>query len=146
MFFDHITPIDGRALAEAFVATGFRVELNIPRFLPYTPRAGWRAHPALVRLYLKVRLAWRFLGAQAFMVGAPAGDARSRGLLGQPYGPDTACCCATRSVRYSRPSCTAWVTHGMTSSSISSRDVVHSNPRTRLLFSTSGTRFCTSYS
>jgi SAM-dependent methyltransferase len=75
MYFDHITPVDDRALAEAFVATGFRVELNIPRFLPYTTKSRLPSHPSLVRLYLRVRLAWRFLGAQAFMIGTPAADA-----------------------------------------------------------------------
>ncbi len=74
MYFDHITPVDDRALAEAFAATGFRVELNIPRFLPYTTKSRLPSHPALVRLYLKVRPAWRLLGAQAFMVGTPAAD------------------------------------------------------------------------
>ncbi len=71
MFFDHITPVDDRALAEAFAATGFDVELNIPRFLPYTTKSRLPSGPRLVRLYLKVPLAWRFLGAQAFMVGRP---------------------------------------------------------------------------
>lgn len=71
MFFDHITPIDDRALVEAFRATGFDVELNIPRFLPYTTKSRLPSGPGLVKLYLKVPLAWRFLGAQAFMVGRP---------------------------------------------------------------------------
>ena len=71
MFFDHITPVDDRALAEAFAATGFDVELNIPRFLPYTTKSRLPSVPQLVRLYLKVPLAWRVMGAQAFMVGTP---------------------------------------------------------------------------
>ncbi len=71
MFFDHITPVDDRALAEAFAATGFDVELCLPRFLPYTTKSRLPSSPLLVRLYLKVPLAWRFLGAQAFMVGRP---------------------------------------------------------------------------
>ncbi len=71
MFFDHITPIDDRALVEAFRATGFDVELNLPRFLPYTTKSRLPSGPRLVKLYLKVPLAWRFLGAQAFMVGRP---------------------------------------------------------------------------
>jgi SAM-dependent methyltransferase len=70
-FFDHITPIDDRALVEAFTATGFDVVKNIPRFLPYTTKSRLPSGPALVRLYLKVPLAWRVLGAQAFMVASP---------------------------------------------------------------------------
>lgn len=69
-FFDHITPVDDRALAEALAATGFDIEKCMPRFLPYST-AGCR-RPWLVRLYLKVPLAWRVLGAQAFIVATPA--------------------------------------------------------------------------
>ena len=72
MFFDHITPVDDRALVEAFAATGFEVELNHPRFLPYTTKSRLPSGPALVRLYLRSPWAWRILGAQAFMVAKPA--------------------------------------------------------------------------
>lgn len=72
MFFDHITPVDDRALAEAFASTGFRVELNHPRFLPYTTKSRLPSGDALVRLYLRSPWAWRLLGGQAFMVGVPA--------------------------------------------------------------------------
>jgi SAM-dependent methyltransferase len=70
-FFDHITPVDDRALVEAFAATGFDVLTNIPRFLPYTTKSRLPSGPALVKLYLRVPLAWRVLGAQAFMVATP---------------------------------------------------------------------------
>ncbi len=71
MVLDHITPVDDRALVEAFKATGFDVELNIPRFLPYTTKSRLPSGPGLVKLYLKVPLAWKVMGAQAFMVGRP---------------------------------------------------------------------------
>ena len=71
MFFDHVTPVDDRALVEAFAAAGFDVELNIPRFLPYTTKSRLPSGPRLVSLYLKVPLAWKVMGAQAFMVGRP---------------------------------------------------------------------------
>lgn len=71
MFFDHITPVDDRALVEAFRATGLRLVTSIPRFLPYTTKGLLPSGPRLVRLYLRVPLVWRFLGAQAFMVAAP---------------------------------------------------------------------------
>lgn len=73
-FFDHITPVDDRAMVEAFAATGFRVTTNIPRFLPYTTKSRLPSGPGLVRLYLRVPLAWRVLGAQAFMVAEPTAD------------------------------------------------------------------------
>jgi ubiquinone/menaquinone biosynthesis C-methylase UbiE len=71
-FFDHITPVDDRAMMEAFTMTGYRVTKNVPRFLPYTTKSRLPSGPALVRLYLKVPLAWRVLGAQAFMVAEPS--------------------------------------------------------------------------
>lgn len=70
-FFDHITPVDDRALSEALVATGYDVLRSIPRFLPYTTKSWLPSGPALVRLYLRVPPAWRVLGAQAFLVGTP---------------------------------------------------------------------------
>jgi SAM-dependent methyltransferase len=72
-FFDHITPVDDRALAEALAAAGFDIEKCIPRFLPYSTKSRLPSRPSLVRLYLKVPLAWRVLGAQAFMVATPKG-------------------------------------------------------------------------
>ena len=71
MFFDHITAVDDRALAEAFAATGFDVETCYPRFLPYTTKSRLPSGPALVRAYLRFPLAWKVLGSQAFMVGRP---------------------------------------------------------------------------
>jgi SAM-dependent methyltransferase len=70
-FFDHITPVDDRALTEALAATGFGVEKCIPRFLPYSTQSRLPSWPWLVRLYLRMPLAWRVLGAQAFMVAVP---------------------------------------------------------------------------
>jgi SAM-dependent methyltransferase len=72
MFFDHITPVDDRALVEALSGCGFDVELNIPRFLPYTTKSALPRGPGVVRLYLKLPLAWRVFGAQAFLVAGPS--------------------------------------------------------------------------
>jgi SAM-dependent methyltransferase len=72
MFFDHITPVDDRALVEVLQATRYDVDLCIPRFLPYTTKGRLPSGPGLVRLYLKVKPAWKVLGAQAFVVATPA--------------------------------------------------------------------------
>jgi hypothetical protein len=40
----------------------------IPRFLPYTTRSALPKGPGLVALYLKVPIAWRFLGKQFLVV------------------------------------------------------------------------------
>ena len=69
-FFDHHTPLTDRSLVEALELAGFAIDTCIPRFLPYTTRSALPQHPALVKLYLHVPLAWRFLGKQAFVVGS----------------------------------------------------------------------------
>ena len=71
-FFDHITPIDDRALLEAFRTTDFEVTKSIPRFLPYSTKGRLPSTPSLVRLYLKFPVLWRILGAQTFMIAKPA--------------------------------------------------------------------------
>ena len=71
MFFDHITPLDDRSLAEALRMTGFDVQTCITRFLPYTTKSRLPVRAALVRLYLRVPLVWRVLGAQSFVVAVP---------------------------------------------------------------------------
>jgi ubiquinone/menaquinone biosynthesis C-methylase UbiE len=68
MFFDHITAIDDRSLAEALAVSGFAIEKLVVRFLPYTMKRRLPSAPWLVRLYLRVPLAWRILGAQTFVV------------------------------------------------------------------------------
>ncbi|WP_206516004.1 methyltransferase domain-containing protein [Nocardioides pantholopis] len=70
MFFDHITAIDDRALVEVLRATGFDVEVCIPRFLPYSTKGRLPSSAALARLYLRVKPAWRLLGGQAFVVAS----------------------------------------------------------------------------
>jgi hypothetical protein len=73
MFFDHITALDQHSLAEALGICGFSVAHQVVRFLPFTTKGRLPAAPALVRLYLKVPLAWRLLGQQTFVVARPVG-------------------------------------------------------------------------
>lgn len=68
MFFDHITAIDDRALCELLEIVGFRVTLDLPRFLPYTTKSRLPKSIALLRLYLRVPLLYRLFGGQAFIV------------------------------------------------------------------------------
>jgi SAM-dependent methyltransferase len=73
-FFDHVLPFTHVTLVEALASAGFRPEKLIPRFLPYTT-VGARPTPlSLVRLYLRVPLAWRVMGAQFFAVARVAQD------------------------------------------------------------------------
>ncbi len=70
MFFDHITPIDDRALVEILTVLGFKVKLNMPKFLPYTTKSKLPKSLILLKLYLKIPLLHRIFGGQAFVVAA----------------------------------------------------------------------------
>jgi SAM-dependent methyltransferase len=72
MFFDHITPLDQYSLCEALEMSGLQPVKTIVRFLPFTtksklPKALW-----LLRLYLRLPLAWRFLGQQSLVIAHPS--------------------------------------------------------------------------
>ncbi len=68
MFFDHVTPIDDRAFVEGLEINGFEIFEVIERFLPYTTKSRLPKALFLIRLYLRLRLAWRFFGQQSFIV------------------------------------------------------------------------------
>jgi SAM-dependent methyltransferase len=77
-FYDHHLPLTHLSLAEALRLRGFDIEVLIDRFLPYTTRGRTPTHPALVRLYLKLPLAWRMMGRQFLVVGTkPRAAARA---------------------------------------------------------------------
>ncbi len=67
-FFDHITPLDDQSLAEVLETNGFKVTYKLVRFLPYTTQSRLPNSLALLKLYLKIPLAWRIFGQQTFMV------------------------------------------------------------------------------
>lgn len=68
MFFDHITPIDDRALEEIFASFGFKLKQRILKFLPYTTKSNFPKSPFLIHLYLKLPFLWPIFGRQSFLV------------------------------------------------------------------------------
>jgi SAM-dependent methyltransferase len=67
-FYDHHVALTELSLGEVLIETGFIVERQIPRFLPYTmsrdkPRPIW-----MLRWYLKLKFAWRLFGKQFLVV------------------------------------------------------------------------------
>ena len=68
MFFDHITPIDDRALCELLELVGFTIRKALPRFLPYTTKSRLPKSLLLIKIYLKIPLLYRIFGGQAFVV------------------------------------------------------------------------------
>jgi SAM-dependent methyltransferase len=67
-FWDHHVPMSDRSLREVLELSGFRLETCIPRFLPYTMSDGKQPPIALLRAYLRLPFAWRFLGRQFLLV------------------------------------------------------------------------------
>ena len=67
-FWDHHVALTDRSLCELLTIAGFRIDLCIPRFLPYSMSQGFRPPPWLVAAYLRVPFAWRFFGKQFFVV------------------------------------------------------------------------------
>jgi ubiquinone/menaquinone biosynthesis C-methylase UbiE len=67
-FFDHITPIDDRALEEIFSVYDFSVEKKILRFLPYTMSGGKNTPLTFVKIYLRFSILWKFFGKQSLLV------------------------------------------------------------------------------
>jgi SAM-dependent methyltransferase len=68
-YLDHYLPLTHVSMVEGLELAGFAAERVVPRFLPYTirdsklPVTAW-----LVRLYLRLRPAWRVLGGQMLVV------------------------------------------------------------------------------
>jgi SAM-dependent methyltransferase len=67
-FYDHHLGLTHLSLSEALQLKGFQIQLCIDRFLPFTTQGALPTHPLLVRLYLAIPFAWRFLGKQFFIV------------------------------------------------------------------------------
>ncbi|MCC3406448.1 MAG: methyltransferase [Microcoleus sp. PH2017_10_PVI_O_A] len=65
-FIDHQLPITHLSLQELLQTIGFRIDVMIPRFLPFSTK-GRPASPLLLKIYLKLPVLWRFLGGQMFV-------------------------------------------------------------------------------
>lgn len=71
-YYDHLLPLSHMSAAEGLAKNGFVVEQLIPRFLPFTTKSALPQHPLLVRAYLAIPLAWRFMGGQFLVVARTA--------------------------------------------------------------------------
>lgn len=67
-FADHYVALTHLAIAEHLYAAGFEPQTVIPRYLPYSFRSGLPPSPALTRMYLGFRPAWRLLGKQFLVI------------------------------------------------------------------------------
>ncbi len=69
-FADHVVPLTHLAVEEHLYAAGFEPQRTIPRFIPYTFTGRLPASPALTRLYLRLRPAWRLFGKQFLVLAS----------------------------------------------------------------------------
>jgi ubiquinone/menaquinone biosynthesis C-methylase UbiE len=67
---DHTLALTHVSVEEHLSAAGFTVRKVIPRFLPYSFRGSLPAAPSLIRGYLALPLAWRFLGKQFLLIAS----------------------------------------------------------------------------
>jgi SAM-dependent methyltransferase len=68
-FFDHHLPLTELSLSEALVIAGYKIDLALARFLPYTMSQGFRPPIWTLRLYLKIPLVWKLFGRQFLVIG-----------------------------------------------------------------------------
>jgi len=68
-FIDHKTPLTEKSLEEAALLAGFATEKMITRFIPYTTKSRTPQRPSFVRLYLRIKPIWRFMGKQTLYIG-----------------------------------------------------------------------------
>lgn len=67
-FFDHHLALTDKSLVEVLEKTGFAIEKNIPRFLPFTMVDGREYPDIFLQLYLRLPIAWPLLGKQFLVV------------------------------------------------------------------------------
>lgn len=68
-FWDHHLPLTENSLGEALTTRGFDVVLRLDKFLPYTMVDRFHYPLIFLRLYLKLKPAWRVAGRQFLVVG-----------------------------------------------------------------------------
>jgi SAM-dependent methyltransferase len=68
-FWDHFIPITDLAMAELLQLKGFEIDRRLPRFLPYSMSTGAKPPLIMLKLYLKLPLAWPLFGKQFLVVG-----------------------------------------------------------------------------
>ncbi len=65
-FIDHQLPITHSSLKEALEAIGFKIDVLIPKFLPYSTK-GRPSSPKLLKIYIKLTFLWNLFGGQMFI-------------------------------------------------------------------------------
>jgi SAM-dependent methyltransferase len=67
-FWDHYLPLTENSLKEALMTRGFQVDLCEGKFLPYTMVDAPEYPLMFLRMYLKLKMAWRLFGKQFLVI------------------------------------------------------------------------------
>lgn len=67
-FYDHYLALSDISLAEGLAMNGYNVVSVVDRFLPFTMANKKPSHDILIRAYLAIPFAWRFMGKQFLVV------------------------------------------------------------------------------
>jgi 2-polyprenyl-3-methyl-5-hydroxy-6-metoxy-1,4-benzoquinol methylase len=70
MFFDHITPLDDRAVVELLKSLEYEIVEAKPKFLPYTTKSRIPRSMSFVKMYLHIPLLWNLFGKQMLIVAS----------------------------------------------------------------------------
>jgi SAM-dependent methyltransferase len=68
-FFDHHLALTELSLAEALEMTGYRIDLALAKFLPYSMSQGFRPPIWTLHLFLNMPVLWRLFGRQFLVIG-----------------------------------------------------------------------------
>lgn len=69
-YYDHYLPLSHLSLAEGLELAGLRTERVVPRFLPYTMQGRTPTAGFLIKAYLALPFAWRFMGKQFLVIAS----------------------------------------------------------------------------
>lgn len=75
-FWDHYLPLSEASLSEGLASRGFQILECVGKFLPYTMVNRRESPKFLLKLYLKVPVAWRIFGKQFLVVAAKPSQER----------------------------------------------------------------------
>ncbi|MFH1593303.1 MAG: class I SAM-dependent methyltransferase [Candidatus Omnitrophota bacterium] len=67
-FFDHYIPVSHKAVVELLQALGFKVEIALGKFLPFTTKSRIPKWPIAVNAYLRFPPIWRIMGRQMLVL------------------------------------------------------------------------------
>lgn len=70
-FWDHFLCLTDKGLCEGLENNGFEIVKSLPQFLPYSMTGHTEVPTALVKLYLRLPIAWRVFGKQFLVVARP---------------------------------------------------------------------------